>query len=398
MFDVKIGKGVYIWQPQAIEGGDPYRILARLQMAGVQSVALKIVDGFAMVDGLEFLIQVLRDNNIRFGAWGYSYLNKAPQQEAQIVAQACKKYNPDFYLIDVEAEVENNDNGAILFMNSLRPALAGLPLGLNTFWNVTAHPLFPWKTFLSHVDFVCPQVYWRGVDPIGKLRQSQQGYASIPNAPRVPMPVVAGDMYINLGVAPTPDQVTQFMSTVDGDSTLNGVFMWVSDDSQTTPALWQAYSRYQWQNGGLPGARQPIGWAKVKASGGLYVRATPWGSKVGAIYKDQMTPVWSMFNSQWAAITTGNNQLIYVGNADYVDLELDPSSLPPGPPAPPPGLYQAKVIPAAGLNVRDGINGTKIGALAVGSVVQVYQEQNGWARIDQNQSQWVSAQYLSKMN
>src|ERR1700690_14746 len=185
------GKGVYIWQPAAIENGNPYEIVSRFKLADVQLVALKICDGFTVLSGLELLIQVLRQNNILVAGWGTSYLTNAPQQEAQVVASACKRYNPDFYLINVKAEAENNYTGAEQFMNVLRPALAGLPLSLNTFYDTSQHPRFPWATFLGKVDFVCPQVYWRGVDPIGKLKLTQQQYASIPNAPQLSMPIVA---------------------------------------------------------------------------------------------------------------------------------------------------------------------------------------------------------------
>ncbi|HUH98377.1 MAG TPA: SH3 domain-containing protein [Anaerolineales bacterium] len=389
-----VGKGVYIWQPSAIEGGNPYKILSRLQMAGVQSVALKICDGFTILGGLELLIQALRQNNILVACWGYSYLTRAPQQEAQVVASACRRYNPDFYLIDVEAEVENNYAGAELFMNVLRPALAGLPLGLNTFWDPLQHPLFPWNTFLSNVDFVCPQVYWRDVDPIGKLRQSQQHYASIPNAPRLAMPLVAGDMYIDHGVEPTPDQLAQFLATAVGDPTIQGVFMWIADDTQTTPELWQAFSQFHWKEG--PDPAQPMAWAQVKTPLGLYIRSAPSGSKIGALSKAQLAPIWYISDDQWGAITPAHDQWIYVGNPDYASLVVNPANIPPTP-APPPGAFQAKVIPAAGLNVRDNPNGSKIGALPAGTVVQVYEETDGWARINPTQSQWVSETYLTKV-
>jgi len=32
------------------------------------------------------------------------------------------------------------------------------------------------------------------------------------------------------------------------------------------------------------------------------------------------------------------------------------------------------------------------------TLVQVYEEQDGWARIDQTQSQWVNETYLSQLN
>ena len=102
MTNFNVGKGVYIWQPQNIEDGDPNKILSRLQMAGVQSVALKLCDGVNVLPGLAPLIQLLRNNNILVAGWGYSYLTQNPKREAQTAAKACETYKPDFYLIDVE--------------------------------------------------------------------------------------------------------------------------------------------------------------------------------------------------------------------------------------------------------------------------------------------------------
>ena len=149
MVDFNIGKGVYIWQPGSIERGDPQKIVARLQMAGVHSAALKICDGLNVYKRLEPLIQALRDQNIRVIGWGYSYLRWFPKTEAQIVINACTRYSPDFYLIDVEHEVERNYNGAQQFMDTLRAGLPNGIFGLNSFWNLANHPLFPWKNFLG---------------------------------------------------------------------------------------------------------------------------------------------------------------------------------------------------------------------------------------------------------
>lgn len=395
MADLKIGKGVFIWRPTSIENGDPEKILARLQMAGVQSVALKLADGINVLDdNLERLIPVLRKGNIRVAGWGYSYLNADPKREAQAAAQACERYQPDFYLIDVEAEAEQNYTGAHIFVDELKADLSGMTLGLCSFWNVDAHPLFPWQEFLRAVDFVCPQLYWRGVDPLGKLKRSQESYAHVPKVETpAPMSLVAGDMYIHLGVKSTPEQVTDFLSAVDADPTIQGVFMWAADDSETEPELWQAFSKYQWQDGGLPVPEQPRGWAKIKPPDGLYVRAAPWGSKRGALFKDQLTPIWAI-NEKWGAITPQKDRWIYIANPNYLNLIIDTSNDPP----PPPGLYQARVVPPDGLNVRDKPWGQVIRALIIGTVVHVYEEKDGWARIDPEKSEWVSAKYLIKLN
>ena len=103
--------------------------------------------------------------------------------------------------------------------------------------------------------------------------------------------------------------------------------------------------------------------------------------------------MWALDESQWAAITPERDRWVFAGNPDYLTLSLDL----PKPPDPPPGIYQAKVIPAAGLNVRDAAGGNKVGALPGGRVVQVYEEKEGFARVNPEKSEWVAARYLNRM-
>jgi len=391
--DLNFGKGVFISQPATMDGGDPESIAARLQTAGVQTAAVKISDGFKVLTGYESLIQGLRDHGIRVGGWGYSYLNRAPIQEAHVVADACHRYMPDFYLIDVEAEVEGNYGGAGMFMSELRPATAGLPLGLNTFCNVELHPDFPWRPFMNAVDFVCPQVYWRGVDPVGKLISSQQGYTAVPYSPHVPMPAVAGDLFVDEGVRPTPEQVTEFLKAADEDPFIGGVLMWAADDTETTPELWQAFSQYQWKSPAPSARSQPLGWAKIKAPRGLWVLSSPYGAKLSALGQAELAPIWSMTDTKWGAITRTCDQWIFLGEPGLVDTTL---SAPPAPSSDTSALYGARVVPVRGLNVRDDVQGRVLRALECNTVVEVYEECTGWVRIDPVESEWVDAAYLAK--
>jgi hypothetical protein len=236
-------------------------------------------------------------------------------------------------------------------------------------------------------------VYWRGVDPVGKLMQSQQDYANFTNDKHPPMPLVAGDMFINLGVEPTPDQVNQFLSAADSDPFIQGVFMWAADGTATTPDLWQAFSRYKWKKGGLPIPTQPIGWAKIKTNDGLNIRSAPLGAKLGVLVKGELAPIWAVSDTKWAAINNKQDQWIFVGNPNYVDVAMDTSNIP----VPPAGLYKAKVTPAQGLNVRDKAGGAVVRVLIVGTIVQVYEEKDGWARINPTLSEWCSTKYLLKL-
>lgn len=396
MTDMNFGKGVYIWQPATIERGDPDAIAARFKLAGVQTAAIKVCDGFKVLGGLEPLIRTLRKNDIRVGAWGYSYLNRAPLQEAHVIADACRRYAPDFYLIDVETEVEGNFGGSRMFLNELKPATAGLPLGLNSFWNVRLHPTFPWLDFMEKVDFVCPQVYGHGSDPVVKLIESQQTYGEVPDAPEVPMPVVAGDMHTFKGMRPTPEQLSQFLSAADTDPFINGVIMWAADDTQTTPDLWQTFSNYQWKNGGRTIPPQPLGWAKIKSGGGMWVRTSPNGAKVSALAKSELAPLWAVTDTKWGAVTQDANQWIYLGSPALVETTLDLAGQ-TTPPVAGVELFQARVVPSRGLNVREGIGGRILRALRVNTIVRVYEARDGWARIHPAQAEWVSASFLSRI-
>lgn len=210
------------------------------------------------------------------------------------------------------------------------------------------------------------------------------------------MPVVAGDLYVSAGVKPTPEQVTAFLNAADSDPFIHGVLMWAADDTQTTPDLWQAFSHYQWRQGGTIIPPQPVGWAKVKAANGMWLRSTPFGAKVGSLAKGELAPVWSVTDTKWGAVSKTGDRWLFLGDPRYVDSSLALMNS-PLPPSPIPALYLARVVPARGLNVRDAIGGHLLRALPVSTVVHVFEEKNGWARIHPLQSEWVSGAYLTKI-
>ncbi|OGO25270.1 MAG: hypothetical protein A2Y54_02915 [Chloroflexi bacterium RBG_16_51_16] len=393
MVDYNIGKGVYIWKPEKIEKGNPYKILGRLQLAGVQSAAIKICDGINVVPNLEPLIRLLRANQIRVIGWGYSYLGRIPTREAQAISSACQKYEIDMYLIDVEHEVEGNYTGAGLFIEALRYALPETALGLNTFWNVGQHPSFPWRAFLSHVDFTCPQLYWRGQRPLEKLRQSKQEYAALvsPDGRKIPMRFVGGDMFTERGIKPSISQLIEFMNAVESDPDLQGVLMWAADDNETTSDLWQTFSGHHWQKGGRIPPQQPAGWAQIKY--GMHVRAEPKGEKIRGLVKNNLVPIWELSESRWAAISPDRDEWIYLGDPNLVEVNMEtPKAV-----SKPTLLYRAVVTPVRGLNVRKEAFGTVIRTLRSGEVVDIYQLLGGWARIHPAKDEWVNASYLRKV-
>lgn len=389
MHDYHVGKGVYIWEPRQIQGGDPYKILERLQLAGVQSVVVKICDAVNVIERLEPVINLLRRNNIRVEGWGYSYHRVDPTAEARAVAAACQRYEISLYLIDVEIEVEGNHSGAERFMNALRPLLPNVALGLNTFWNPALHEHFPWKEYMRLVDFVCPQMYWRGSQPVEKFRTSQLEYKRIAaryRIPEVPMPIVAGEMYTERSITTSPAELNQFLDCTQTDVSLGGIFMWASDENETTPDLWKTFSRFPWRGAAIP--QQPMGWAQAKV--GMYVRAAPQGNKLGGIVKNQIVPVWHVEND-WAAVNAQRTEWVFIGNPSYIRAEVD------YPEANVPVLYKAAVTSGTGLKIREAPTGNPVGILRYKQVVNIYEERDGWARIDAVKNHWVSMRYIGRI-
>jgi hypothetical protein len=62
-------------------------------------------------------------------------------------------------------------------------------------------------------------------------------------------------------------------------------------------------------------------------------------------------------------------------------------------------IYSAVVNARAGLNVRNkpDLSGKKLYALPVGTIVYVWEVQNGWAAIEQDRNEWVYATYLTRL-
>jgi hypothetical protein len=256
---------------------------------------------------------------------------------------------------------------------------------------VPGHPLFPWKEYLRRVDFVCPQLYWRREQPVEKLRFSQQTYADLGKrlGYEVHYPLVAGDMYTENGLEPTKEDLLKFLQATETDSTLQGIFMWASDENEVTPALWKVFSAYPWRGVFIP--EQPLGWFQAKLS--IYIRATPQGAKIGGMVKNQIAPIWYLENG-WAAINKEKTEWVFVNNPLYTLVETDP---PPPPPPPPPGLYKAMVISGTGLKVREAPLGSQVGALKYKEIIEVYEEKDGWARVDIAKNYWVNARYLKRI-
>ena len=242
------GKGAYIWLVSQIEKGDPKKIADKLEKAGVSFVAIKIHNGtFPYSTGAYNVgptIEELRKRGITVGAWGYVYLN-SPQVEARVAVDMCKIHKPAFYLIDAEAHAKGKFNQAAVFANALRAGLPDLPIGLNSYWKPSYHPELPFNELRSICDFDTPQVYWRGANPVGKTILSQKEYGLMKK--KLPF-WPAGEMFHEAGITTTPKELNEFLSYCRDN--FQACVLWSADANETTGALWQAFSDFQWDPAG----------------------------------------------------------------------------------------------------------------------------------------------------
>lgn len=252
------GKWLFIWQINAIEGGDPIVIAAKALNNGYTGVCVKIIDGKSPInqDKLTALINACQFYGVKVAFWGYTYGVSVAYatQEAQATAAILIQYKASHGIVDylIDAEVEYKATGsqawAAAYMNTLRPATPGIALGLCSFRFPVLHKEFPWLTFLDKCDFHAPQVYWEGSNnPASQLQQSYDELIALKPLPVYPV----GSAYCNGGWCATPAQVIAFADKAK-EMGLPGINFWAWHSAVGIPGMWAALAGIEYQPGQPP--------------------------------------------------------------------------------------------------------------------------------------------------
>jgi len=373
------GKGIYIWNTLQIInqhfGGSIARMVGNLRDAGVSFVAMKIVNAAYVWPGLKDVFAEFEKRNITAGAWGYSYLNGAwgntAEMEANAVLRAIDLYKPAFYLLDVEGQLRWQFIAAKIFANKIKAADLNIPIGLNSYALPDYQPLrmYPWRAIASCCTFNCPQVYWRTADPITRLQQSRTQYAAL--LPKLGIPMVAGDMYFERGIRPTPGEVKTFLEFCKQDKEITGALMWSYDQKFTEPALWKAFSEVFWPVTVAPvPIPEPMSNVELAA---LLAADTVAG------------------NLECAPSMLQINKLL----TGYTEPDIEPLK--------PAWVGVCNVAPTAKLNVRSApsVNSIVVRQLQQGDRVEVWKEKFNegrlWLRIRESAQEWVAGQYVKRI-
>ena len=250
---IPTGKGIQVWNLTA-----PNETAARIIAAGFQWVAVKAADGTldhnqkAGPADLFLFVQTLHNAGIVVFGWQYVYgANWMGQSFAKAEAEAAirniSRFGFDGWLIDAESQYKRKGSAAWAdtYMTTLRAGLPWVTLGLQSYRFPSLHPELPWQSFLRHVDFHIPQVYWvQATNPGAQLRRSIQELTALRNLPIVP----TGCAYFEHGWGPTVGQLNEF-DNVARTLGLPGVLWYCWDDQglSTHPDWLAAISAHRWQ-------------------------------------------------------------------------------------------------------------------------------------------------------
>ncbi len=181
------GKGMWIWEIWADEGGNLTAIVDRLKSSGVTWVAVKLGDSNSLWDsannstlypwaskygGFAAVIDTFHNNGINVYGWQYIYGTSkwgGGGTEAGVTNEILDIPGIDGFIIDAEVEFEASGMTAVAaqYLSAVRAAHPNSFIALTSFASVTNQPI-PWTTFLARCNANMPQAYWalRPTDPV----------------------------------------------------------------------------------------------------------------------------------------------------------------------------------------------------------------------------------------
>ncbi len=253
------GKGYFIWKITNCEEGNAEAIARTARAAGLSHVLIKVANGNykynydwrRKIDMVPPVVEALKKAGIAVWGWHYVY-GKDPLAEASIAIQRVKNLGLEGYVVNAEAEYKQPQKGAAAtaFMKRLRAGLPNTPLALSSYRYPSYHPTLPWKEFLTHCDYVMPQVYWmQAHNPGAQLKRTVREFAGMtPMRPVIP----TGATFSEHQWTPTAPEVLEFLQTAQ-QLNLSAVNFWSWDAARPSlPELWKVVQDFPWEGAPPP--------------------------------------------------------------------------------------------------------------------------------------------------
>jgi putative peptidoglycan binding protein len=247
---VPVGKGMWIWQPQADEGGNAQAIVDKAQHFGINYLYVKTGTsqaGFNAAPFLNALLPAAHKAGVKVFGWDFPYLDNIAGDVAR-ASQAVHYRTPSGDRIDgFAADIEFRSMGVNLsndttgfYGYALRDAVgSGFPLVAVVPRPSPSVTSYPYESVTKMFDAIAPMVYWLNNDPAVAVRQTWARLAPL-GKPIIPVGQ-AYDGATDGGPAGIPNRgsIHEFMgAAADFGATSVSFWSW----EHATPEIWQAIS------------------------------------------------------------------------------------------------------------------------------------------------------------
>lgn len=243
------GKGMWIWEPQYAEGGDPNAIVARAQAVGLTHLYVRTgssVDGFDAQDFLEALLPVAHAAHIRVIGWDFPYLDDIPAdvyRAAEAVSYTTATGDRiDGFSADLETTAEGvnmNADTAAFYGQSLREMMGPSYLLIATVPRPSParQADYPYAQAVDAFNAVAPMVYWIDTPPDGDAFEAVDYLAQFGKAVLPIGQAYDGGLEGGPPGTPTADEIDAFMNA-SAASGAKAVSFW--SWQHASDAMWQA--------------------------------------------------------------------------------------------------------------------------------------------------------------
>ncbi|MEY2569445.1 MAG: hypothetical protein QOE35_3974 [Actinomycetota bacterium] len=170
-----VGKGMWIYVPEQVEGGNVDALVARAKAVGLTHVYVRTGSskmGFYAQDYLNRLLPTAHANGIRVYAWDFPYLDNWQDDVNRGVA-AITYTTPDGQRVDgFSADIETRSQGVNVAPDTARAYGAGLRRAVGARYTLIAtvpRPspqlvTYPFAEVVESFDAIAPMIYWLNRD------------------------------------------------------------------------------------------------------------------------------------------------------------------------------------------------------------------------------------------
>jgi len=231
-----VGKGMWMWLPEKVEGGNPEATVRRAQEMGLSHIYVRTGSskmGFYAQQYLNDFLPRAHAAGIRIYGWDFPYLFD-PAADVARSMQAITYTTPDGHRIDGFApDIETRGEGvnigapqAAAYTNGLRAAVGpGYPLIAVVPRPNPALVTYPFAEVIAPFDAIAPMVYWMNRDPGADIAGAMT-HLSQYGKPIIPI----GQAYDGQGEGgppgvPSRGQIQRFMQVAEEHGAI-GVSFW----------------------------------------------------------------------------------------------------------------------------------------------------------------------------